>query len=166
MLNLVPFLNVEELKARARFLAKQTTYGGGMKHRINAFTNDLIQKELLKFDELPQLYYQGEVYENADTNYKLMVQAPIIGLKPKSSLYVLGENPFDNSMNRLFETISFPDDVKWIPDLQAIYDAEEDIESPYLIAGAEFEAPDIIGFLPEDVKTNTIGKQTLTRFEE
>lgn len=165
MIDLIPFLDMDDIRMRAEAQIRKQDEEITVK-RMNTHINHIIFTELQKLPELPPLYYQGKITENAMSRTRQQVQTRILGIKPSSGLFILDENPFECDMRMLFENVVMPESVRWLSHIQSIYDIGGDIEFNFILAGAEFESPDIIGYPADVIDTNTLGKKTLEKFEE
>lgn len=165
MIDLIPFLDMDSIRVRAEAKIRKNDEKITAK-RMNAYINRIIFTELQKLPELPPLYYQGKITENAMSRTTQQVQTRILGIKPSSRLFILDDNPFEDDTRMLFDNVVEPQSVKWLPYIQTIHDSGGDIEFNFILAGAEFESPDIIGYPADVIDTNTLGKKTLEKFEE
>lgn len=173
MEQLIPLLDIHELHMQAKDIVHKNEVIMSrrpelIQHEIIRRTNDLIISKIFEFDELPELYYQGTVYESGERKEKKTIHQRIIGVKKSSRIFILEGNPFHEKpyLVNILDSFVNSGEIKWLPHIEAIAEKDGAYMVDYLLAGAEYEFPATIGYLMKDVNKSSIGKTVLQRFEE
>lgn len=170
---IIPLFDMTEIRKQAKeeiltdmnYIGQHRTI---ISHAITRKMNEIMITDLYMREELPKLYYQGVVNIDGERTRSMPVQAPILGVKPNSRLFILEGNPFnpEEEEQNILRTLINTSALKWLPEIQALNKAHKPYMTTYLLAGSEYECPEVVGYLAKDISNNSFGKLSLDRWED
>ena len=170
MEKLIPYFDMDKIYEQAAGICTDTAKyeDGTFSEEMMENINRIITQELWKLPVLPNLYFEGMVTEDTTLTNKEYMQAQIVGIRNGSdAFFMLGDNPFENKSSSGVDWDNQSKEDKWIPEVQHIIDKERfGTNENWAFAGAEYDYPVMIGYLPEDVPDNAIAKRALDKLEE
>lgn len=171
MEKLIPYFDMDEIYTEAaRNCIGDAKYADGtFQEEMIENINRIIVGKLWQLPVLPNLYFEGTVAEDTTLSNKEYMQAQIVGIRNGSdAFFMLGDNPFENRSSSGVDWDSGSGEDKWIPEVQHIISNGDRFgtNNDWCFAGSEYDYPVVIGYLPEDVPSNNIGKQVLDKLED